>query len=166
MKKSSVLILLAAVVLTALLTACGTQRSQAYYDYESKVIGTELDGSYTIRAWGRARNGIDAYVQARKQAVYDVIFTQIQFATGTAPSTSGVLKPLLLEVNAKTKYEEYFNVFFADGGEFEKYCSMKERRLFSSRFQKNEAQMQAQVTVCVYRNKLKEKLIQDGILKY
>ena len=69
MKKSSVFLMSAVVVLMAVLTACGTQRSQAYYDYESKVIGTELDGSYTIRAWGRARNGVDAYVQASRQCM-------------------------------------------------------------------------------------------------
>lgn len=161
-KRFAVLLMIA---LSAAFFSCGTQKSQAYYDYESKVIGTELDGSYTIRAWGRARNAMDAYTEARKQAVYDVIFNQIQFATGTAPTTSGVLRPLLLEVNAKTKYEDYFNAFFARGGEFEKYCSMKEKRLFSTKYQKTDAQTQAQVTVCVYRSKLKEKLIQDNILK-
>ena len=166
MRKKTYYMLSAVIVIMIMATACGAHRSQAYYDYESKVIGTELDGSYTIRAWGRARNAMDAYKQARRQAVYDVVFNQIQFATGTSPSTSGVLKPLLLEVNAKTKYEEYFNVFFADGGEFEQYCSMKDRRLFSTKFQRTEAQTQAEVTVCVFRNKLKEKLIKDNILKY
>ncbi|MBQ7210463.1 MAG: hypothetical protein IJS05_06175 [Paludibacteraceae bacterium] len=153
-------------LLTVLLAACGSHRSQAYYDYESKVIATELDGSYTIRAWGRGRNAADAFVQAQKTAVYDVIFNQIQFATGTANTTSGVLKPLLLEVNAKTKYEDYFNVFFADGGEYKNYCSLKEKRSLSTKYQKTNAQTQAQVTVCVFRKELKEKLIQDNILKY
>lgn len=165
MEKSNIFTMLAVIALTAAVTSCGTQKTQAYYDYDSKVIGTELDGSYTIRAWGRARNAMDAYTQARKTAVYDVIFNQIQFATGTAPSSSGVLRPLLMEVNAKTKYEDYFNAFFTRDGEFEKYCSMKEKRLFSTKYQKTDAQTQAQVTVCVYRSKLKAKLIEDGILK-
>ncbi len=164
MKKSTVLIMWAVIALITVLAACGTQKTQAYYDYESKVIGTELDGSYTIRAWGRARNAMDADAQARRTAVYDVIFNQIQIASGTAPTTSGMLKPLLMEVNAKTKYEDYFNAFFADGGEFEKYCSMKDKRLFSTKYQKTDAQTQAQVTVRVYRSKLKAKLIEDGIL--
>ena len=152
-------------VLMALFAGCGAHRSQAYYDYESKVIATELDGSYTIRAWGRARNAADAFVQAQKTAVYDVIFNQIQWATGTASSTSGVLKPLLLEVNAKQKYEEWANVFFADGGDYKKYCSLKEKRSLSTNYQKTDAQTQAQVTVCVFRKELKERLIQDNILK-
>lgn len=162
--KTSRLYLLA-IVAALLLTGCGSRRSQAYYDYKSKVIGTELDGSYTIRAWGRARNAADAYEQARKQAVYDVIFSDIQVETGTMPSSSGILKPLLLEVNAKEKYETYFNAFFADGGEFEKYCSLKEKRVLSSNYAKTDAQTVAQVTVCVFRDQLKKKLIEDNILK-
>ena len=145
-------------------TGCKVQ-SQAYYDYKSKVIGTELDGTYTIRAWGRARNRADAYVQARKQAVYDVIFNDIQITNGISPSSTGMLRPLLQELNAKQKYEAYFNAFFADGGEFEKYCSLKERRTNTTRYTKTDAQTLAQVTVCVDRARLKEKLKQDNILK-
>lgn len=151
------------VVVLALtfLSGCGARKSQAYYDYKSKLIGTELDGSYTIRAWGRARNSVNAYAQARKQAVRDVIFEGVQAASSNLDD----LKPLCFDMNAKTKYEDYFNAFFADGGDFEKYCSMKERRLMSSNFSRTDNQAVAQVSVCVYRTKLKEKLIADGILK-
>ena len=165
MKAKSILMISVAVVTMSLMSGCGTRKSQAYYDQKSKVIVTELDGSYTIRAWGRARNAADAYVQAQKQAVYDVIFTQIQFVTGQAPSSSGVLQPLVFEVNARQKYEDYFNAFFADGGEYKKYCSMKEKRQLSTNYAKTDAQTTAQVTVCVFRSQLREKLKADGILK-
>lgn len=155
-------ILLFVVAMSAILfSGCGAFKSQAYYDYKSKLIGTELDGTYTIRSWGRARNAVDAYVQARKQAVKDVIFTGVQAETSNLTS----LKPLLFDMNAEEKYEDYFAVFFADGGEFEQYVSMKERRVMSSNFSRTEAQTLAQVTVCVNRVALKEKLIKDGILK-
>ena len=51
------------------LAGCGIRSSQAFYNYESKIISTELDGSYNIRAFGRARNAVTAYEEARKQAV-------------------------------------------------------------------------------------------------
>ncbi len=163
--KTNRLTIVALLLTSLILAGCGSRRSQAYYDYKSKVIGTELDGSYTIRAWGRARNAADAYEQARKQAVYDVVFNEIQVESGTMASTSGVLRPLLMELNAKQKYEDYFNAFFADKGEFEKYCSLKEKRVLSSNYSKTDAQTIAQVTVCVYRSQLKQKLIDDNILK-
>ncbi len=153
--------ILACTIVILLMASCGQKSSQAYYDFSSKIIATELDGSYTIRAFGRARNAVDAYEQAQKQAVRDVIFK------GVASATSQVkpLKALLLEVNAEEKYEDYFNVFFVDNGEYTKYITKKERRLWSSEFARTDIQSTAEVTVCVHRTELKQKLIQDGILK-
>ena len=151
---------LIAIVVVAIV-GCGVKRSQAYYDYKSKVIGSELDGTYTIRAYGRARNSIDAFEQARKQAVYDVIFNGVQASSSNLQD----LKPILFDKNAKDRHEDYFNAFFADKGDYEQYVSMKERRLMSSNFARTNTQAVVQVTVCVDRAKLKQRLIQDQILK-
>lgn len=158
--KHQIKMLIAATVLVAL-TSCGAKKSQAYYDYATKIIATELDGSYTLRAFGKGRNAADAYKEAQKQAVYDVLFNGVQ----SADSKVQPLRPVMLEVNAKDKYADYFNVFFADGGEFEKFCSLKERRWGTSNFKRTDAQSMAEVTVCVFRAKLIEKLKADNILK-
>ncbi len=148
--------------LALLLHNCATEKSQAYYDYKSKIIASELDGSYTIRAWGRARYAADAYEQARKQALRDIIFNGVESSTSTVQP----LKPLIFEVNAEEKYETYFNEFFKYGGEYTNYSStIKQKRIGSSKFAKNEVQCIAEVTVSVDRQKLKEKLQKDGILK-
>ncbi len=146
------------IVMTA---TCGPKVSQSYYDQESKLIAIEGDGSYTVRAFGRARNAAHAYAQAQKQAVRDVIFKGLQ------PASSGMkpVKPLIFEVNAEEKYEDYFDRFFVDGGEYLKYVSYKERKASSSDFTRNDVQSTAQVTVSVLRTELKQRLIQDGIIK-
>ncbi|MBQ9440133.1 MAG: hypothetical protein IJU35_06060 [Paludibacteraceae bacterium] len=154
-------ITLCLLVVLTMVGCVGKRQSQAYYDYKSKVIGSELDGSYTIRAWGRARNSTDAYVQAQKTAVYDVIFNGVQAATTSQRN----LNPLLFETNARDKYEDYFNAFFADHGEYKNFCSMKEKRVVTSHFKRTDAQTLCETTVCVFRSKLKQKLIDDGILK-
>ncbi|MBQ8099943.1 MAG: hypothetical protein IJV55_02820 [Paludibacteraceae bacterium] len=161
MKTKSILSLLAAAVVAVLLAGCGAKRSQAYYDFKSKIIGTELDGSYTIRAWGRARNAADAAIQARKTAVYDVIFNGVESSVSSVQS----LRPLLFEVNAKQKYEDYFNAFFADRGAYEQYCSQKETRLGSNRYARTDAQSVVEATVCVYRSELRKRLQADGIIQ-
>ncbi len=143
-----------------LLVGCGSRRPEAYYDYKTQLIGSELDGSYTLLSWGRARNAADAFQQAQKQAVYDVIFTGV---IGNAPNRS--LQPLVLEVNAKERHEDYFNAFFADGGPWKEYCSLKEKRIFSTDYARTDTQSLCQTTVCVYRNQLRQRLIQDGIIK-
>lgn len=156
--KTKVIILCAVM---AILSACGVKKSQAYYDYKTKLIGTELDGTYTLRSWGRAPYAADAYVQAHKQAVYDVIFTGVDAASSNLTS----LKPLLFEVNARDKYEDYFNKFFADGGIYTKYCSIKEKKIFSSVYSRTKPQVVCHTTVMVDRAKLRQRLIEDKILK-
>ena len=73
-------------------------------------------------------------------------------------------KPLVFDKNAREKYEDYFNAFFADHGEWTKYCSLKDRRLFSSTYQRTRTQMVQDVTVTVKRADLKRKLQADGII--
>ena len=90
-------IALAFIAMLVVLAGCGARRSQAYYDYNSKIIASELDGAYTIRAFGRARNAVDAYEKAQKQAVRDVILLGVESSDATVKP----LKALLLEVKVR-----------------------------------------------------------------
>ena len=153
---------LAAICVCSLMfSGCVTYHHTAYYDFKTKLIGSEMDGSCTVTAWGRARNALDAYKQAQKQAVYDIVFT------GVEPQTSNLTRqlPLLIEVNAKDKYQDYFENFFIDEGEYSEYCSMKDKRWRSSDFYRSDNQVVCKTTVIVYRSKLKSKLIKDRIIK-
>lgn len=158
MKKGVLFIALGLMAL--LLVGCGQQKSQAYYDYSSRVIQNHADGSYVIRAWGRSRNATQSYDVAQIQALQDVIFNGVQAASGNIEN----LKPLCFDMNAKTKYEDYFNAFFASNGPWKKFVSMKDRRLMTSNYSRTDGQVLAQVTVTVYRADLKRKLQEDGII--
>ena len=48
-------------------------RTGAKYNYKTKCMGTEMDGTYTLEAWGKGRNYSDATEQAKKNAVSDVM---------------------------------------------------------------------------------------------
>lgn len=148
-------------VLAIVAAGCGALKSQAYYDYDSKIIAAHGDGSYTIRAWGRSRNATMSYDAAQKQALEDVLFKGVRAQSGNLTD----LKPLLLEVNARERYEDYFNAFFSDENNWKPFVSMKDRRTMTSNYQRTDAQTLAQVTVLVYRSELKKKLQNDGILK-
>ncbi len=158
MKRLSVFLIVAAAILS--LTGCGARRSQAYYDQPSKVLSANYDGSYVIRTQVRARNSALAFGDAQRKAVREVIFD------GVASGSNGVqdLKPLVFDKNAQEKYEDYFNAFFSDNGEWSKYCSLKDRRAFSSTYQRTRVQMVQDVTVTVDRAALKKKLQADGII--
>ena len=85
MKKSTALSLAVAVVaiVAAGLSSCSKHTTQiassaAYANFETRCLGTEQDGSQTLRAWGKGVSKADAIEQAKKNAVADVLFKGIK----------------------------------------------------------------------------------------
>jgi hypothetical protein len=152
------------VSLLTLLVSCSTKKSvSTVYTYTSECLGVELDGSQTLKAWGNGRNREDAVEQAKKNAVRDVIFRGVREGRQDCNQ-----KPLVFEVNAQEKYEDYFNRFFADGAGYREFISLKDERIFD-KLKRDKQRTSESVThgviVRVLRSELKQKLIQDGILK-
>jgi hypothetical protein len=101
--------------------------------------------------------------QAKKNAVRDVIFKGI--IEGKQDCNQ---KPIVFEINAQEKYEDYFNTFFADGGEYKNFISLKDERIFDkiSRDRKKTSESVTNgIVVRVLRSELKKKLITDSIIK-
>lgn len=142
-----------------LLTSCTATKPTAYMTYETRCLGVELDGSQTLLAWGEGRNKADAEEQAKKNAVRDVIFKGIN--SGKSDCTK---PPLVNTPNAQKKYEEYFNAFFADGGEYKKYISLDDHKRRSGDKEHYQYGEKRSVTVRVLRSELKKRLQDDGIL--
>ena len=159
MKKK--LIFIFSCILCALIIACNTSNKLgAYYTYETECLGTEMDGSYTLRAWGTGRSQVDAMEQARKNAVRDVVFKGITKGKGGCQ-----VKPILTEVNAHEKYRDYFNTFFADHGPYKQFVNNKDKIAGTSKRQRTDAEIKYGVIVRVKHAELKQKLINDNILK-
>lgn len=142
----------------------GQTNAAAYSTYNVECLGVELDGSQTLRAWGLGKNKKDAVEQAQKEAVRTVIFK------GIHEGISGCnTKPIIFEVNAEEKYEDYFNAFFKDGGEYLKYVSMEDEKK-DGPFKKDKDKEKSQhfvkygITVRVLRSELKQRLETDNIL--
>jgi len=144
--------------------SCNPQKKIAgNYSYGIQCLGTELDGSHTMKAWGNGRNRFDAAEQAKKNAVYAVIFDGIREGHGGCD-----VRPLVNEVNAKEKYEDYFNKFFADKGEYLKYVSLKDERIDHKGTREKKGSVDGNtrsVIVRVLKPQLKQKLIDDNIIK-
>ncbi len=134
------------------------------YTLEPECLGVEMDGSVTLRAWGTGRNRFDAVDQAKKNALRDVLFKGIRKGN---PDCNP--RPLVPEVNAEMKYEDYFNRFFSDRhDEYKKFVSGKDERLDNKIFRRRMGDSKSvtySVIVRVQRSRLKEQLIEDGILK-
>jgi hypothetical protein len=130
---------------------------------ETECLGVEMDGSVTLLAWGTGRNRFDAEAQAKKNAIKDVLFKGIsKGGNGCDP------RPLIPEVNADKKYEDYFNAFFSDrNGHYKRFVSGKDERIGEKivrRRYKSTSGVTCRITIRVLRSELKVKLIEDGII--
>lgn len=152
-------ILLGIILLVFSLNSCKSQKDiSGYYTFETECLGVELDGSQTLKTWGKGKNKRDAFVQAQKNAVRDVLFNGI--SKGTVACNQ---KPLLREVNAQEKYQDYFFIFFKDGGKYTKYTSNRDGKI-KNKFMANNKYV-VETTVRILRDKLKKQLIKDNIIK-
>lgn len=143
-----------------ILAALALILSAGAYAQQTECIGKEMDGSLTLRVWGTGRNRTDALEQAKKQAVYDVLFNGI-----TKGNTDYNMRPVMTEVNARQRYQDYFDIFFMDRGEYLKYISMEDKRAGSTKVSKrNFRDVTVGVTVRVLVPQLRARLKSDGLL--
>lgn len=124
-----------------------------------RCVGVELDGSQTLRVLGYGRNRADAKEQAMKNAVWAVIFD------GIKDGVQGCnMRPLVTEVNARERYEDYFNIFFSDKGEYKKYVSLRDTKKRSGDRVKDKQGYSYDLTVRVLRAELKSRLKADNVI--
>ena len=131
------------------------------YDFKCRCLGTELDGSATLESYGKGRNYLDASEQAKKNATWEVIFLGIKEGSGGCSSD-----PLLFSPEPQKTYEDFFNSFFKDNGEYLNYVSLKDEKIKNkvSRNSKKGSQMQQRmVVVRVDRAGLKKYLKENKI---
>lgn len=142
---------------------CTSQKitNNTNYDFKTECMGIELDGSHTLKAWGKGRNYFDASTQAKKNAVRDIIFKGISKGEDSCNKD-----PLIVGPRAETRHENYFYIFFADGGDYEKYVSLKDEKLRNKIKRDKKKQTESvtrMVVVTVNRNDLKQRLKTDLI---
>lgn len=127
-----------------------------------RCLNVELDGSITVRVTGEGRNRIDAKEQARKNAVYNVIFKGVVV---DGQKNSPISRPLIFEVNAEERYADFMYSFFADDGKYLEFVSMADRRWLTNEKEKGGKQVGWSLTVRVHRSKLQEYLKNQNIIK-
>lgn len=132
--------------------------THTYIPQKSVCLGVDYDGTILLRAWGSGYNKAEAVEHAKKNAIYEVIFEGI-----TNGSTK--IDPLLYEVNAKEKYGYYVTSFFQDKGEYRKYVTESKSKRDSDIKASNDFQDKYGIIIEVNRQALKNRLINDGILK-
>jgi len=148
-----------AVLALGLLTDIKAQTRALYAHTSIRCLGVELDGSQTLRVQGYGRNRADAKEQAMKNAVWAVIFD------GIKEGAEGCnMRPLVTEVNAKERYEDYFNIFFTDNGAYKEYVSLRDTKRGSGGRSKDKLGYSYDLTIRVLRPQLKARLKADNVI--
>lgn len=129
--------------------------------FDTQCLGVEEDGTQTLRAWGFGKKKKDAVEQAMKNAVRDVLFKGIKEGMDGCN-----MRPMIAEVNARERHADYFNKFFADGGKYKRFVSLKDENKKKSREQvKSSLGTRWSVTVRVLCPQLREYLLKDKIIQ-
>jgi len=146
---------------TALLVSCAAPLSNpSYTEKQTECISVGMDGKETVRAVAKGRNKVNAMEQCMKKAVYDVVFKGL-----TAGSTTADSRPILSNPTLRDRYEDYFNLFFADGGDFMQYVSLDNQKKSTVKGYKNKEYYVVDMILVVDRAGLKNRFIHDNILK-
>ncbi|MDE7396866.1 MAG: hypothetical protein K2M98_03985 [Muribaculum sp.] len=163
--KLNYILTLGIAIATMALTSCSkkmiTESSASYATFNISCLHSNGDGTETVMAWGQGKDYQTAAEAARRNAVREMIFKGI-----TSGSTKGCnVKPIVPEVNAQEKYSWYFDKFFANGGAYTQYVSKPTDNKKGIRANKSTGMMSASVEVTVNRSALRQRLIDDEILK-
>lgn len=144
-----------------LITSCNVHKVsvEAFHPDKCEFLNAEGDGSITVRAYGQGRNRGDAFEQARKNAVREVLLNGID-----VPGNVVMSRPLLLGANNEERYASFLNEFFKDGGDYMRFVSRIDRRLGSNVKSWSGAQMKMSLTVRVYRSELEQYLRYNNII--
>ena len=118
-------ILLSLLVVVMCLPSCRALRQKQantdtnQYRYEIECAGNAVQGTYLVKVWTYSRNASVAENQCRKNAVHGVIFKGYGGGQGCVSQ-----RPMANNPGVEQQYKEYFDSFFATGGEFQKYASI------------------------------------------
>lgn len=153
-------IMVGAVLCT--LVACKSQRQSVGSYYQTsppECLGQQMDGFLTLSVWGQGATLEEARLQALQEAVRAVIFDGIKDGNRDCDS-----KPLVTGVNAKEKYQSYFQQFFASGGLYLHYVSASESEEVDEKIIERKVRKKVRVKVRVDSYHLKQQLINDKII--
>ena len=133
----------------------------AFYNYEVQCMGTGMDGTQLIKVWGYGEKPNDAIEQAKKNAVHAVIFKGI-----TAGAGGCMVRPLVTAPGAEQQFEDYFNAFFSERGNYLNFVNLSSDGSIDPRDRlKVGKQFKVGVIVSVSHAQLRKELEAAGVLK-
>ena len=131
--------------------------------YDLECEGIAKQGSKLVKVWSYSKNPKHAISRGMKNAVHGIIFKG--YAGGGQGCTS--LKPLVKSADTEEKFKEFFDAFFADGGEYLKYVSAATDGSIApgDRLKISRREYKIGVIVNIQYDQLRKRLESEGIIR-
>lgn len=131
--------------------------------YDIECEGIAKQGAKLVKVWSYSKNPKHAIASAMRNAVHGVIFKG--FAGGGQSCTSS--QPLVKDPSVEEEYKEFFNEFFAEGGEYLKYVSAATDGSIApgDRLKVSKREYKIAAVVTVMSDQLRKRLEKENIVK-
>ncbi len=159
--KISILMLFAINLFSQSLAERKADKDTKKWRYEIEAVSEGKEGTYLVKVWSYSRKPNIAIDQAKKNAIHGVIF---QGVIGSNRVSSQ--PPIALDPGIEIQHADFFNSFFKDGGEYNKYVSISNDGSISpGDRQKVDKDYKIGVLVSVRKDLLRSSLEKAGIVK-
>ncbi|MBQ2373110.1 MAG: hypothetical protein II289_08065 [Bacteroidales bacterium] len=134
-----------------------TKSATGKFQYEISGVSNGAQGSYLVKVWTYSLKKYADIEECKKNAVHGVLFKGYAGSGNVRPQ-----QPLVREVGAEAKYADFFNAFFANGGEYNKYVTVT---MGSQEVVKVGKEYKIGLIVSVSKDQLRKALEAAGVVK-
>ena len=154
--KIKILLLLAVFLFTISLDA-KDKNNEVSMRYDIECAGTGTEGTYLIKVWVYSKkNQVETNI-LKKSAVHGVIFKGFAGVQGCTSQ-----KPLASSPGVEQEKADFFNVFFAEAGDYLKYATVVSG---STETVKIGKEFKVGVTVSISKDLLRKDLEAAGVIR-
>lgn len=163
MKRLLILLLLCTPIVASAQKRAGknADKETAAWRYEIEPVTTGTQGTVVLKVWSYSKKPNVALEQSKKNAVHGVIYKGVPAkdrVTGRKP---------LVEASVAAQNKEFFDRFFADGGEYMRFVALTNNGAVDSGdvMKTGKKEYKIGVTVTVSYSELRSYLESQGVVK-
>lgn len=127
------------------------------FQYEIEGVNNGLQGSYLVKVWSYSARPKADIETSKKNAVHGVIFKGYAGTQNARPQ-----RPLIADPGTELEHAEFFDLFFKDGGEYNKYVTITAG---SQEIVKVGKQYKIGLVVSVSKDALRKALEKAGVAR-
>jgi len=128
------------------------------YNYEVQFIKTGVQGTEIFKVFAYGRNEKECTINAKADAIKAILFKGVP--------GSGIIRPMVDEINAEEKYKEYFKSFLEPNGKYLNFVAISnDGSIDPDDRLKVGNKLKIGVLLVIQKDNLRKQLESDGIIK-